>query len=158
MKRMPLPPITTLDAARFWSKVDVSGAKECWLWNGAIGKTGYGHFSLIRARVTYAHRVAYALLKGDMSDGLELDHLCRVRHCVNPEHLEPVTPTTNVLRGESFSAKNAAKTTCPKGHPLAGENLYLKPRKNGKFARVCLICRRYHPRILNYKYRAPGYR
>ena len=158
MKAIPLPPITPQMAARFWSGVDVSQPKACWLWNGFIHPTGYGTFRVSPTRVAYTHRIAYQLFHGAVPDGLEIDHLCRVRHCVNPAHMQVVTPSMNVRRGTSPAAQNAVKTHCPKGHPLSGANLYLKPRGNGKVARVCLACRRYYQRILNYKYRAPTYK
>ena len=158
MKALPLPPITPLIAARFWSLVDVGTEKACWPWKGFVDPTGYGRFHAIPSRVIYAHRVAYQLLRGPAPAlGLELDHLCRVRHCVNPAHLEVVTLKVNTQRGVSVTARNTAKTHCPQGHPLSGDNLKLKHRKNGTVARVCLTCRRVHQRALNYKYRAPGY-
>src|SRR6266496_2265386 len=88
---------------RFWAKVDRSGgSRACWLWTGKTGRDGYGRIglggrgALVRVR---AHRFAYELLIGPIPDGLQIDHLCRVRHCVNPAHLEPVTQRENILRG-----------------------------------------------------------
>jgi len=119
--------------AHFKSRIDKSGPGGCWLWRGSQSRGGYGRYN-----ETLAHRVAYELFVGSIPEGLTLDHLCRVRHCVNPEHLEPVTLGENLRRGESFSAVNARKTHCPRGHPLSGENLYRT--KSG--ARCCLICKR----------------
>lgn len=93
--------------------------------------------------VVGAHRVVYEELVGPIPDGLMLDHLCRVRHCVNPEHLEPVTNRENVLRGEGHSAKAARATHCLKGHPYAGENLRIL--SNGW--RRCRACHRERERI-----------
>src|SRR3990167_1195949 len=150
MKAMPLPAITPLIAARFWAKVDVGSDSACWNWTGTLTKTGYGHFSVAPGRLVYSHRVAYEILVAPAPVGFEqLDHLCRNRACCNPKHMEAVSLRVNVLRGISVSATNSAKTHCPAGHDLAGDNLYLKPRPNGKFARVCLICRRAHQRILD---------
>src|SRR5438128_4038158 len=87
----------------------------CWRWTGKIKPNGYGVFWW-RKQERYAHRVAYELWKGSIAAGLRVDHLCRVRSCVNPDHLELVTPHTNVLRGVSLSAQNAKKTHCPRGH------------------------------------------
>jgi hypothetical protein len=103
---------------RFWEKVDKT--ETCWLWLGAIDKkSGYGVFNVQGGRTKKVHRLAYELMIGAPPQGMSLDHLCRVRHCVNPEHLEPVTQRENVMRGEGFSAVNAIKTHCPSGHAYA---------------------------------------
>ena len=81
-----------------WSRVDDSG--ECWLWTGPQTWNGYGHASF-RRRSTTAHRAVYEYLVGSVPDGLDLDHLCRVRLCVNPNHLEPVTRAENMRRARS---------------------------------------------------------
>jgi hypothetical protein len=93
----------------------------CWLWQGAPGSTGYGVFYWRRKPIS-AHRVAYTIYKGEIPQGLEIDHLCRVRLCVNPEHLEAVTHQVNILRGETFAAKNARKAYCPHGHAYDAAN------------------------------------
>lgn len=105
---------------RFWSKVDASG--DCWLWLGSITANGYGQTS-VGGRRQAAHRYAYEQTVGPIPNGLQLDHLCRVHACVNPDHLEPVTNRENVLRGVGTSAVNARKTHCIHGHPLSGDNL-----------------------------------
>jgi len=74
---------------RFWAKVDKNGPGGCWVWTGALADTGYGIFNL-RAKLNNTHRVAYEWLVGPIPDGMHLDHLCRVRACCNPAHLEPV--------------------------------------------------------------------
>lgn len=81
---------------RFWSKVDKDGI--CWLWRGAIGANGYGAFRGPDGKTTTAHKFAYEALVGPVPSGLHLDHLCRIRSCVRPDHLEPVTPALNVRR------------------------------------------------------------
>ena len=126
-------------AERFWAKVRITN--ECWLWLAARFPEGYGLLA-IKSRPYYAHRFAYELLVGPVPEGLHLDHLCRVRHCVNPQHLEPVTRRENILRGDSFSAANAKKTHCLRGHQLEGGNLHVY---NG--ARVCRRCHRDRERI-----------
>lgn len=107
--------MTTTLADRFWQKVDRSDPTGCWFWTGALTR-GYGSFNTGGKR-KYAHRLAYEELVGPIPDGLQIDHLCRVPNCVNPEHLEPVTQRENLRRGNSPPAMNAAKTTCPQGHP-----------------------------------------
>jgi len=83
---------------RFWEKVDK--ADDCWLWVGGKSSAGYGTFNLGDQKYDYAHRVAYRLMVGSIPEGLVLDHLCRVRHCCNPNHLEPVVQLENVRRGQ----------------------------------------------------------
>lgn len=100
---------------RFWSKVEPEPMSGCWLWNAATFSNGYGHIGN-RKKNLLAHRVAYLALVGAIPEGLEIDHLCRVRCCVNPSHLEPVIHRTNILRGSGPSAENAAKTACQFGH------------------------------------------
>ncbi len=111
----------------------------CWLWQGKrIGK-GYGGVGLSSGRHVLVHRLAYELLVGPIGN-LEIDHLCRVRNCWNPNHLERVTHQENILRGDTFQARNRAKTHCPKGHPLSGDNLVPSKLKQG--CRNCLSCSR----------------
>lgn len=104
---------------RFWEKVDKSG--ECWMWTAYIGGDGYGQFGL-NGKVERAHRVAYEMGIGPIPQGMQIDHLCRVRACVNPNHLEPVTQRENILRGESPSAKCARVMRCPQGHQYSDTN------------------------------------
>lgn len=105
--------------ARFWRRVDKS--KSCWEWH-SDGSKGYGRFALY-GRMEQAHRVAWELVKGPIPSGMQIDHICRNRLCVNPDHLEPVTAKVNYLRGVGVGAINARKTTCHRGHPLAGDNI-----------------------------------
>lgn len=88
-----------------------------------------------------AHTFAYRIVVGHVPNGLELDHLCRVRHCVNPNHLEPVTRKENVLRGAGISAQNSRKVYCKRGHKFTEETTKLKQQKYG-VVRACIICRR----------------
>lgn len=115
----------------FWNKIEKTEA--CWLWTGTKTKTGYGRL-VRRGRWYMAHRYAYTNLVGDIPDGLELDHLCRIRNCVRPEHLEAVTHTVNVQRG---SGGRPTALKCPQGHEYAGTNLYIRP--NG--FQDCRACR-----------------
>ena len=126
---------------RFWLKVEKT--ETCWLWTAGRVWNGYGQFK-VAGRHVYAHRFAYELLVGPIPEGLTIDHLCRVRHCVNPAHLEPVTSRENTLRGDTPAARNAAKTHCPQGHPLEAGNLRLSELRRG--GRACLICHREYQR------------
>ena len=105
----------------------------CWLWLGKINNQGYGW----AGKRGSAHRALYIALRGPIPNGLILDHKCRVRCCVNPDHLEAVTDRENVARGFSPSAVNARKTHCIRGHELAGDNLYRMPDGD----RACRACR-----------------
>ena len=127
---------------RFFDKVIVDPETGCWTWTAARVWNGYGQFWL-DGKMHRAHRVCYELIKGKIPEGLELDHTCRNRGCVNPAHLEATTHRENLRRGVSA---NRAKTHCPKGHPLSGDNLYVDP--DGK--RECRTCRAEHRR----RYRA----
>lgn len=128
----------------FWTKVDKHGPVPperpdlgpCWLWRGSLTTDGYGHIGWRKA-----HRLTYTAANGPIAAGMQLDHLCRVRHCVNPAHLEQVTNRTNGLRGRSFAALNAAKTHCAQGHPFTPENTRWQ-RNPGQLRRVCRTCER----------------
>lgn len=120
---------------RFWPKVDFSA--DCWLWTASINKYGYGWFRTSPEVMEHAHRVAYRLLVGEPPAGLHLDHLCRTRACVNPDHLEPVTVRTNLLRGYGHAGRNAAKTHCSEGHEFNEVSSYVDRRG----FRVCRPCR-----------------
>lgn len=127
-RAMPVEP-------RLWAKVDKT--PTCWLWTGALTRGDYGTIS-VNGRDRAVHRVAYEILVGPIPDGLQLDHLCGVRRCVNPDHLEPVTGQENTLRGETVPAANAAKTHCKSGHPFTPENTY----RTSVGARQCRTCAR----------------
>lgn len=103
---------------RFWEKVSGGDYTECWTWMASTKEGGYGQFN-VQPEVVLAHRYAYISLVGDVPEGLELDHLCRNRACVNPWHLEPVTRSVNVVRGTAptvTSARHRAVTACPYRH------------------------------------------
>lgn len=114
----------------------VEKTDTCWLWKGYIRTDGYGRARHTSSNHGLAHKWLWEHTNGSVPEGLELDHLCRVRHCVNPEHLEPVTRQVNVLRGVSPPALNARKTHCPQGHALAGDNLGIGTH-GGRFCRIC---------------------
>lgn len=113
---------------------------DCWLFAGYKNELGYGQiFTYINQKqgYQYAHRVAYENFVGEIPTGLVIDHLCKVRHCINPLHLEPVTLRVNTLRGDGVLA-NTRKTKCPVGHDYTAENTYV--RKTGW--RQCRECKR----------------
>ncbi len=120
-------------AERFWAKVN-KATSGCWEWQATL-VNGYGVF-WNGTRQIRAHRYAYELLKGKIPEGLTIDHLCRNRKCVNPDHLEVVTMRENVLRGVGITAKNARATHCPKGHPYEISNIYPMPH-GGRSCRAC---------------------
>lgn len=118
---------------RFVRKVNKTDT--CWLWTGCRLRSGYGQFSVNSKRI-YAHRYSYEHHNRPIPTGLVIDHLCRNRGCVNPDHLEAVTSKQNILRGYAPTAFNSRKTKCPRGHEFTEDNLY---RYRG--ARTCLICK-----------------
>lgn len=107
----------------------------CWVWQTNLSD-GYGYLSNVGGRRVRAHRYVYERMREPIPEGMTLDHLCRNRRCVNPDHLEIVTIRENTLRGDTITGINAAKTHCLRGHPLSGANLY---ERNGR--RHCRACR-----------------
>lgn len=108
-----------------------SNTGECWLWSGAKNAGGYG-LIYVNGRMVRAHRLAWELYRGPIPDGMQIDHRCRARPCVNPEHLRTVTLVQNVLENSiGPTAVNAQKTACPRGHQLT-------KRSDGH--RTCLSC------------------
>lgn len=110
----------------------------CWTCDMALDHRGYAHVSVAidgQWRFRAAHRVVYEALVGPIPDGMQLDHLCRNRACVNPMHMEPVTARENQIRGATFAAEAANKTHCKRGHEYVEENLY----RYGKHAQ-CRLC------------------
>ena len=128
------PPRARNDDDRFSLYVEPTGF--CWLWTGALDGKGYGRVS-VGGKVVRAHRWAYEALVGPIPSGLHLDHLCRVKTCVNPDHLEPVTHRVNLERGRGVLLR-APKTHCKHGHEYDEKNT----RINSKGRKVCRACDR----------------
>lgn len=116
----------------------------CWLWTAGLTQGGYGKF-FVAGKTVLAHRFSYEMYVGEIPSGLQIDHLCRTRECVRPDHMEPVTLAENIRRGET-GANNRAKTHCPLGHEYTKNNIY---RING--SRRCATCQK--ARTREYKQR-----
>jgi hypothetical protein len=138
--RKPRGPSRKGIEGRLWEKVSPDPNCGCWFWTGATSSRRLGYGTIYaNGRHQPAHRVSYELFVGPVPVGLELDHLCRVPCCVNPDHLEPVTHQENTRRGTAGKVAGAlqqAKTHCPSGHPYTPENTYY--RANGH--RECREC------------------
>lgn len=141
-----MPRKVTPASVRFWAKVNKDGPMPatfrnrgpCWIWTAGANNRGYGMFHPTKATTTLAHRYAYEALRRPIPAGLVIDHLCRVRRCVNPDHLQPVSRGENTLRGLSVATFNRLKTECPAGHRYDAANTYVSP----KGSRICRACAR----------------
>lgn len=124
-------------------RIGQPNADGCWPWLGSRTPDGYGRMKY-QGRNIVAHRLVFELLVGPIPEGLTLDHVrargCRLRHCVNPAHLEPVTNHVNTMRGDTIPARNAAKTHCPQGHPYVDSNIYWERSPEGGRRRRCRAC------------------
>lgn len=126
------------DVRRFWSKVALPNAQGCMLWLASCQPSGYGQIS-IGGTMRLAHRISYQMAYGLIPDGLVTDHLCRVRRCVAPNHLEVVTNAENVRRG-TVGLLASSRTHCPAGHPYDDANT--RVRANGwRDCRACDVAR-----------------
>lgn len=130
---------------RFWGHVDQNGERpafaphlgRCWIWKGRCNPKGYGMFDIDSRTAKAAHRVSYEWRVGPIAPGLQLDHLCRVRHCVNPSHLEAVTNSVNVLRGLCGQLR-LPQSHCKRGHAFLGENLSYDRRDGSRRCKTCI--------------------
>lgn len=135
-----MPPPRTDWVPRLWAKVQRADGDGCWLWTGYVSGNGYGRFRKNHADPSQAaHRLTYELEVGPIPEGHDLDHLCRVRACVRPSHLEPVTRSENLARGDAGGWQRN-KDRCDNGHPFTEENTYR--RKDRPNRRECRTCRR----------------
>jgi hypothetical protein len=123
-----------IDILKARSKLHANGCIE---WIRRKDRYGYGLIEL-EGKTRLAHRVSYEIAKGDISEGMQLDHLCRKRACINPEHLEPVTNKENALRGTAPAILLHHSGKCAAGHEISGANLYVSP--SGR--RHCRACNR----------------
>lgn len=127
MRKIELAKITSI--RKFLEKCSVD-KKSCWLWTGQLDQEGYGKVTFVR-QGTSTHRLSFRIFRGEVPKGFQLDHLCRVRNCFNPFHLEIVTALENVRRAIDFK-----KTHCKRGHKFNVKNTYIAP--NGQ--RLCKRC------------------
>ena len=124
----------------------IDPSSGCLLWQGAPDQDGYGHIRLNGKQVR-VHRVMFEMFVGPIPPGVEPDHLCRIRHCAAPAHLELVTHKENMLRGLGVGSTNAAKTHCDHGHEFTEANTYIMP-SGGRDCRACI-----RDRVSRYKAR-----
>ena len=126
---------------RITSKIMPEPNSGCWLWTASLDRHGYGQIMMGRGNLRRAHRIVYEHERGPIPAGLDLDHKCRNRACVNPDHLEPVTRVINLQRGIGNRAALHKKTQCPNGHEYADGSFEWRKFASRKYAhRMCLIC------------------
>ncbi len=137
--------VTSQALKRFEAKYVPVTESGCWLWIGCTTSAGYGRFNAGDGTKN-AHTIALGHWRGvSIPKGFHTDHLCRVRCCVNPDHLEVVTPAENLKRGSGFSAVHMQRTHCPKGHPYEGTNCIHEVDRNypRRRCRICKSARQY---------------
>jgi HNH endonuclease len=140
----PLTPAEAKERERFDERVCPEPMSGCWLWTGTVLDNGYAVlWNHDKWRTVPAHRISYERYRGPIPDGLTLDHLCRVKCCVNPSHLEPVTNRVNILRGVGPTAMYARRTQCDRGHQIPDE----------KGSRQCRKCKTIYQRAFRARLR-----
>lgn len=121
-----------------WLQRTTHNSNGCWIWGGAVQSNGYGRVSS-NSKMLLAHRAIYEALVGVIPDGMVIDHICRTRACVNPEHLEVVTQMENVMRSEiTVASMNSKKDFCINGHPFTFANTF---KRKDRQTRECRTCR-----------------
>ncbi len=140
-----MPPQAIPVIERLMRRVEMIPESGCCIWHGSLNPDGYGKIGIEHPKryVERTHRVTYWHFKGQIPNGMELDHLCRMRSCCNPDHLQPVTRRENCIRGDCgkiTGAQNRAKTHCKRGHEFTVENTYIH---DGQYRiRHCRACMR----------------
>lgn len=132
------PDNTRPEAERFWEKVEKTDT--CWNWTGALSSGSYGSFAVFHEGVRkniIAHRWTYATFKGELVEGMHLDHLCRNTRCVNPDHLEQVTPLVNMQRGVIPNMQVKLTNICRRGHSM--EDAFTFTGTSGRACRTCVL-------------------
>jgi hypothetical protein len=134
-----------LNVERFLSNIKIDNTTNCWNWNGGSHKgTGYGYYTQNRRQLR-VHRVSYSIFRGDLNLSKVIDHVCKNRLCVNPDHLRELTSAENAtINSDSPLAVNLRRTHCKYNHHLIGDNLIIN-KKTGK--RNCRICQRAHQHV-----------
>lgn len=135
---------TLTSVKRLLNRIQVEPDSGCWIWQRAPNNSGYATTNW-QGRSAFVHRIFYESFFGPIPEGLECDHLCGKRICVNPFHLEAVTHKLNRQRGRTTKYK-LANTHCPHGHPYSGDNLYID-MKRGRIYRACRACRNQRKRL-----------
>lgn len=130
---------------QFWDLVEPTGF--CWYWTGPVTDEGYGHFSLSAATSVLVHRTSYELLVGPIPAGLQLDHLCFSRNCVNPDHLEPITASEHSLRSNKWRMQ---RRSCVNGHARTKGNVL--PMGQYYRCRQCVLVRTHRSRGVTCSY------
>lgn len=120
---------------RFWARIKID-ENGCWIWQGARGAGGYGQMS-VNGRRVLTHRLAFEHYKRPFAEGEQADHLCRVRPCANPEHMEGVSSRTNTQRGMAPMMVLHRNRICKNGHPMVGDNIAKGPHGS----KLCRLCR-----------------
>lgn len=131
-----ISPVPLVD--RLMARVEFDTAAGCWLWTGTLSHNGYARFKPSGQTSKPVHRLTYELVCQAVPAGLQLDHKCRVRCCVNPEHLEPVTRLENIARGNAPHMVNARKTHCKHGHEFTPENTGRHAKRGSRYCKTCL--------------------